>query len=168
MLFFVVTAVVPIFEVLQTFNEAVEKVHRQYDDLRRQEQQLRESEERLRFAQKAELVQMSFMDITHPDDVRADVELAEKLFKGEIPFYRIQKRYTKRTGEIIWINLTASIIHGPDGEPIHGLAMIEDITEIKRTHEEALLRQKLESVGTLAGGVAHDFNNLLGAIQAQA
>jgi PAS domain S-box-containing protein len=116
----------------------------------------------------AQLVQMSFMDITHPDDVRADVELAEKLFKGEIPFYRIQKRYTKRTGEIIWINLTASIIHGPDGEPIHGLAMIEDITEIKRTHEEALLRQKLESVGTLAGGVAHDFNNLLGAIQAQA
>jgi nitrogen-specific signal transduction histidine kinase/CheY-like chemotaxis protein len=46
--------------------------------------------------------------------------------------------------------------------------MIEDITEIKRGQDEALLRQKLESLGTLAGGIAHDFNNLLGAIQAQA
>jgi len=73
---------------------------------------------------------MSFVDITHPDDVRADVELAEKLFKREIPFYRIQKRYVKKTGEIIWINLTASILHGPDGELLHGLAMVEDITEL--------------------------------------
>jgi PAS domain S-box-containing protein len=116
----------------------------------------------------AQLVNMSFVDITHPDDVREDVELADRLFKREIPFYRIQKRYVKKNGEIIWINLTASIILGPDGEPLHGLAMVEDITEIKRAHEEALVRQQLESLGTLAGGIAHDFNNLLGAIQAQA
>jgi PAS domain S-box-containing protein len=116
----------------------------------------------------AELVRMSFVDITHPDDVRMDVELAARLFKREIPFYRIQKRYLKKNGEIIWINLTAAMIHGPDGEPLHGMAMIEDITEIKRTQEEALIRQKLESLGTLAGGIGHDFNNLLGAIRAQA
>jgi two-component system cell cycle sensor histidine kinase/response regulator CckA len=116
----------------------------------------------------ASLVRMSFVDISHPDDVGADVELAEKLFRGEIPFYRIRKRYIKSTGETIWINLTASVINGPDGERLHGLAMVEDITEVKRTQEEALFRQKLESVGTLAGGIAHDFNNLLGAVQAQA
>lgn len=115
-----------------------------------------------------ELIQKTFADITHPDDVRADVELAEQLFKREIPFYRIQKRYVKKTGEIIWINLTASVIRGPDGAPLHGLAMIEDITEVKRNQEEAILRQKLESVGTLATGIAHDFNNLLGAVLAQA
>jgi PAS domain S-box-containing protein len=114
------------------------------------------------------LVQKSFAEITHPDDVAADVELAERLFKREIPFYRMQKRYLKGNGEIIWINLTASTILGLDGEPLYGLAMIEDITEIKRTHEEALFRQKLESLGTLAGGIAHDFNNLLGAVQTQA
>jgi len=115
-----------------------------------------------------ELRRLSFVEITHPDDVRADVDLAEQLFKRLIPFYRIQKRYVKKGGEIIWISLTASMILGPNGEPLHGLAMIEDITEIKRTQEEALVRQKLESVGTLAGGIAHDFNNLLGAIQIQA
>jgi PAS domain S-box-containing protein len=81
----------------------------------------------------AALVQMSFIDITHPDDVRADVELAKLPFKREIPFYRIQKRYVKKTGEIIWINLTASMILGSDGKPVNGLAMVEDITE-NQTH----------------------------------
>jgi PAS domain S-box-containing protein len=115
-----------------------------------------------------ELVQMSFPDITHPDDVRADAELAERLFRREIPFYRLQKRYVKKNGEIIWINLTKSLILDDNGEPLHGLTMVEDITEVKRTQEEALARQKLESLGTLAGGIAHDFNNLLGSVQAQA
>ena len=115
-----------------------------------------------------EVIQKTFADITHPDDVRADMELAEQLFKREIPFYRMQKRYVKKSGEIIWVNLTASVISGPDGEPLHRLTMIEDITEIKRTQEEARVRQKLQSVGTLASGIAHDFNNLLGAVLAQA
>jgi PAS domain S-box-containing protein len=118
--------------------------------------------------QEAELIQKTFVEITHPDDVCADAELAERLFRREVPFYRIQKRYLKKTGEILWINLTASIIVDANGEPIHGLAMVEDVTEIKRTQDEMLSRQKLESLGTLAGGIAHDFNNLLGAIQAQA
>jgi len=37
-----------------------------------------------------ELIQTSFADITHPDDLRVDVELAEQLFRREIPFYRMQ------------------------------------------------------------------------------
>ena len=61
----------------------------------------------------AELVQKTFAEITHPDDLRADVELVERLFKREIPFYRMQKRYHRKNGEFIWINLTASILLGP-------------------------------------------------------
>jgi PAS domain S-box-containing protein len=113
-----------------------------------------------------ELLQMSFVDITHPDDVQADLELAERLFRSEIPFYKLRKRYVKKNGEIIWINLTGSVIRDKEGEVMYGLAMIEDITEVKRTQEEALAGQKLESLGVLAGGIAHDFNNLLGGILA--
>ena len=115
----------------------------------------------------AELLERSFLDITHPDDVRADVELTERLFRREIPFFQLPKRYVKKNGEVIWINLTASLIHDQEGEPLYGLAMIEDITELKRSQEEALARQKLESLGVLAGGIAHDFNNLLGGILSQ-
>ena len=116
----------------------------------------------------AELLQMSFADITHPDDLRANVELAEKLFKREIPFYQLQKRYVRKNGEIIYIKLTASVIRDQRDEALYGLGMIEDMTEIRRTQEETLARQKLESLGVLAGGIAHDFNNLLGGILAEA
>jgi len=95
----------------------------------------------------AALVQMSFVDITHPDDLRPDAELAERLFAGEIPFYTLRKRYVKKNGEIIWINLTASVIRNQQGEPIYGLAMIADITERKRA-EDSLResRQRLASI----------------------
>jgi PAS domain S-box-containing protein len=116
----------------------------------------------------AALLQMSFIDITHPDDVQGEIELAERLFKLEIPFYRVQKRYVHKGGDIIWVNMTKSIIADTTGESLYGLIMVEDITEIKRTQDEALARQKLESVGTLASGIAHDFNNLLGGVLAQA
>jgi len=114
----------------------------------------------------SELLQKSFVDITHPDDAGADVELAERLFRREIPFYKMRKRYVKNNGKIIWIDLTGSVIRDKEGEVMYALAMIEDITEVKRAQEEALARQKLESVGVLAGGIAHDFNNLLGGILA--
>ncbi|HTB16709.1 MAG TPA: PAS domain S-box protein, partial [Bryobacteraceae bacterium] len=116
----------------------------------------------------ATLLQLSFADITHPDDLKTDLELADRLFRGEMPFYQLRKRYVNKSGETIWISLTASLIRDGDGQPIHGIAMIEDITEIKRNQEAGLARQKLESVGVLAGGIAHDFNNLLGGILAEA
>ena len=115
----------------------------------------------------AEFLQLSFVDITHPDDVQADVELAERLFRHEIPFYKLRKRYVKKDGEIIWIDLTGSVICDKEGKVVSGIAMVEDVTEVKRTQEEALVRQKLESIGVLAAGIAHDFNNLLGGILAQ-
>jgi len=85
----------------------------------------------------ASLLQMSFADITHPDDLRADEELAKRLFNGEIPFYTMRKRYVRKNGEIIWISLTASLIHDREGEPIYGLGMMKDITEVQRA-ENAL------------------------------
>jgi PAS domain S-box-containing protein len=112
----------------------------------------------------AELTQISFLDITHPDDLEVSTELAERLFRREIPSFRLQKRYVKKDGEIIWINLTTSIIHDGEGLPLYGLAMVEDITETKRAQEEATARQRLEGLGVMAGGIAHDFNNLLGSI----
>ncbi len=55
-----------------------------------------------------------------------------------------------------------------ESEPLYGVGMVEDITEVKRTQEEALARQKQESLGVLVEGIAHDFNNLLGGILAEA
>jgi len=84
-----------------------------------------------------ELARMSFRDITHPDHLSHDVNMVRKVRDGEMLFYKTDKRYIKKTGDIIWGSLTLSAIRKPDGTIRYFLAMIEDITE-KRTIEEAL------------------------------
>jgi PAS domain S-box-containing protein len=82
-----------------------------------------------------ELHQLTFANITHSEDVATDVGYAEQLFKGEIPSYQIEKRYIKKSGEILWVNLTATMISQQGGKVSYGLGMVEDITERKRTQE---------------------------------
>lgn len=86
-----------------------------------------------------ELQTMTFPDITHPDDLELDVTLAGRLVRSEIPFYKIEKRYIKKTGEIIWANLTGALIKDSTGTPLYYVAMVEDISERKRS--EQLLRR---------------------------
>ena len=90
---------------------------------------------------KNELTKLTFVDITHPEDIDKDTRLAEKVFKEEIPFYRMEKRYIKKNRKIIWINLTASVIRDKKKKSIYGLAMVEEITERKKT-EEALRKSE--------------------------
>jgi PAS domain S-box-containing protein len=83
-----------------------------------------------------ELTGRSFADITHPEDLAADLELAAKVFNGKLAFYQLEKRYIKKSGEPLWIHLTASVIRDAAGAPLYGLAMVEDITERKQAEEE--------------------------------
>ncbi|MGO9739315.1 MAG: PAS domain S-box protein [Desulfomonilaceae bacterium] len=86
-----------------------------------------------------ELTKLTFVDITHPDDIDEDVGYAEKLKRGEIPSCRLKKRYIKRNGEVVWVNLTATLIRDDHDKELYYLNMIEDITESKQLEEE--LRQ---------------------------
>jgi PAS domain S-box-containing protein len=70
------------------------------------------------------------------------VQLAEQVFKGDIPRYRLQKRYIKKNREILWGDLTAAVIRDENGKALYGLAMVEDITERKRMEEA--LQESLE------------------------
>jgi len=83
----------------------------------------------------------------------------------------MEKRYLHRDGHIVWILLSVSLVRDAEGEPVHFVSQIEDISERKRAEQdrerlETELRhaQKLEAIGLLAGGVAHDFNNILTAV----
>ena len=79
---------------------------------------------------------MSFIDITHPDDIGKDIENINKLKIGEIPFYKTEKRYLRKTGEIVWVNIVISSIRNNDGTLLYHLGMIENITQRKQEEQE--------------------------------
>src|ERR1044072_4452256 len=65
-----------------------------------------------------ELLEKSFVEITHPDDVQSDTSLADKLFSGEISSYRLEKRFLTKRGDLAWLDLTALAIRDQDGDPL--------------------------------------------------
>jgi PAS domain S-box-containing protein len=92
-----------------------------------------------------ELLSLRFTDITHPDDLENNIALQEKLATGEIDYFRIEKRYIRKNGSIIWVSISVRMVRDAGGSPIHFMALAEDITDHKQM-EEALLKShdKLE------------------------
>ncbi len=80
---------------------------------------------------------MTIREVTHPDDYETEEDLTRRLIAGEIPGYSFEKRYVRKDGEIIWGNMTATLVRRASGEPFCILAIVEDISERKRA-EEAL------------------------------
>jgi diguanylate cyclase (GGDEF)-like protein/PAS domain S-box-containing protein len=79
----------------------------------------------------AELLGMSFQDITHADDLDADVELVRQLLRGEIGSYLLEKRYLRPDGSAYWAEISVSLIRDNRGEPLHFVVHVEDINERK-------------------------------------
>jgi PAS domain S-box-containing protein len=83
-----------------------------------------------------ELRQRTAEDITFADDIETGRQLAQSLLQGTAR-YTGDKRYVHKSGEILWVSRTASIIRDEQGEPQHFLLMVEDISE-RKASEAAL------------------------------
>ena len=82
------------------------------------------------------LVTMAFQDITHPHDLEADLGYRRQMLAGELDAYRMEKRYLAATGDTVWAQLGVSLIRDPNGEPLHFVAQMQDITGQKQTEEQ--------------------------------
>jgi PAS domain S-box-containing protein len=91
-----------------------------------------------------ELLNMSFVDLTHPDDRGKDWEIFSKAVRGESQ-YRNEKRYIKKDGSTVWVRLHLAFIRDEQGKPIRTVAICEDITPQKNEEQRLKL---LESVIT--------------------
>ncbi|WP_293472459.1 PAS domain S-box protein [Phenylobacterium sp.] len=86
---------------------------------------------------RARMLALDFQTITHPEDLNADLEQLTQLTAGVIDGYRMDKRYIRADGEIVWVHLSVSMVRNADGSPKHYVAQVQDLTE-RRAAEAAL------------------------------
>jgi PAS domain S-box-containing protein len=108
-----------------------------------------------------EILKCKLEDITHPEDVVASREFIARIRSGELPEYKMEKRYIRKDGSVVWVHITVSIVRSVNGDPLYLVAFIDDITERRNAQREAsrsfsLLRATLES--TADGILVVDLN----------
>ena len=89
-----------------------------------------------------ELLALTFQDITHPDDLEADLDQVRQVLAGDIDTYQMLKRYIRKDGETVWIKLSVSLVRDGRDAPLYFISQIEDITEA-RAIEEELVRSEV-------------------------
>ena len=110
----------------------------------------------------AELTQKTINEITHADDLAADLVLRERVLTGELPHYRTEKRYVRKGGELVWVRVAAGAVRDAAGAVDYRVAVIEDIHLRKQTRlalqalntdltGDAFLRQVTQTLVELLG-----------------
>ena len=134
-----------------------------------------------------ELLELTFQDITHPEDLELELDYREQLLQGEIASYSIEKRYVCNNRSVVWVHFTASLMRSPDGTPRYIVGVVQDINdrktaeteralaetqlqqkahdlenalnELRQTQSQLVQSEKMSSLGQLVAGVAHEINN---------
>jgi PAS domain S-box-containing protein len=86
-----------------------------------------------------ELRATTYLDLTHEEDRPLNAVLAADERAGRLPFFQLEKRYRRKDGQPVWVRVTASTSPEAGAAPRFGVAIVEDITERKRS--EAKLRE---------------------------
>jgi PAS domain S-box-containing protein len=84
----------------------------------------------------AELLAMTAFDITHPDECERDRQLVNRLLAGELPAFDVEKRYIRKDGTPVWVQVTANLIRDESGRPLRSMAVIQDLTARKQAEQE--------------------------------
>jgi two-component system cell cycle sensor histidine kinase/response regulator CckA len=103
---------------------------------------------------RAEMMKLSFQQLTHPDDLAENLDQRDRLLAGEISSYNLEKRYVRKDGQTVWGSLTASLLRDDSGEPKYFIAVVEDATARKQIEERLKTFERMVMV-------SNDFIGLL-------
>jgi PAS domain S-box-containing protein len=84
-----------------------------------------------------ELLQCTFQEITHPEDLNADLAFVRQVLAGEISTYSMEKRCIRKDRGLVWVHLTVALVRDETGAPKYFVSVLEDITRRKQA-EHAL------------------------------
>jgi PAS domain S-box-containing protein len=90
-----------------------------------------------------ELLSLTTFEMTAPEDRAVTRTINEKFARGEIQWYKREKRYLRKDGSVVWANVSMTVVRNPDGTIKYGLSVVEDISDRVETRE-ALLANELE------------------------
>ena len=114
-----------------------------------------------------ELLELTFSEITYPDDSEISRRNLEVLMAGDIDSYRLEKRYIGKDGGVLWVDLSTSSIRDTNGEHVGTVGVIADITERKLSEEalresehtnRLLIEQAPIGIGIMQDGVLTQIN----------
>ncbi len=103
--------------------------------------------------QEKELKKMDFQQITHPEDLDADLLQLNALLLGDIETYSMEKRYLRKDQQILWARLTVSLVRDSEQLPLYFISQIEDITDLKTTEEVNRRLMQRITLANEAGGI---------------
>lgn len=110
-----------------------------------------------------QLLQLTFQDITHPDDLNKDLKLLEELIAGKRDTYQMEKRYFHKNGSVVWIYLAVSKVTDANNKPLFFISQITDISKMKRSqHELQAKNSQLEQYAYIA---SHDLREPLNTVR---
>ena len=93
-----------------------------------------------------ELLQLTFQDITHPDDLETDLDYVSDLLSGRRLSGRMEKRYFHKSGRSVDVQLDVSLLRDDVGEPLYFICHIQDISERKRALHELFEAKELADI----------------------
>ena len=94
----------------------------------------------------AELLALTFQDITHADDLNMDLANVQKMLRREIDTYQMEKRYLHRKGGVVWVLLSVSMVNDEKGTPVFFVSQMQDITDRKKAEQRIQQLNRLYAV----------------------
>ncbi|MEA5465984.1 PAS domain S-box protein [Leptothoe sp. PORK10 BA2] len=91
---------------------------------------------------RSELLNLTFQNITYPEDLDADLTNVQQLLAGQLETFHMEKRYIRKDGTVTWVNLTCSLVRRQGGDPDYLISVVEDINARKQTEEMLRLYER--------------------------